>query len=89
MKNSGKKDVLEIICPHCHSTLWVDIVSRTVLRTEKAAKKKESLEELLAREKERRAAFDRKFEATAALEREKKEKARAKFEKALGKAETE
>ncbi len=81
-----KRDVFEVTCPHCLSSIWIDAASRTVLKAEKGAKKKESLDELLARELARRAAFDRKFEATAELERQKKEKAREKFADALKKA---
>lgn len=82
--SSKKKDVWEIICPHCHSSLWIDAATRAVIQVEKREKKKESLEDLLAREEQRRATFDQKFEATAELERKKREKAREKFEKALG-----
>jgi hypothetical protein len=78
--------VFEIVCPCCHSVLWVDAVSREVVKTEKhAARKKGSLDELLEKEKKRRDEFERKFEATAELERQKKEKAKEAFEKALGK----
>jgi hypothetical protein len=78
--------VFEIVCPCCHSVLWVDSVSREVVKTEKqAARKKGSLDDLLEKEKKRRDEFERKFEATAELERQKKEKAKQAFEKALGK----
>jgi hypothetical protein len=81
-----KAEVFEIVCPCCHSILWVDGISREVVKTEKhAAKKKGSLDELLEKEKKRRDEFERKFEATAELERQKKEKAKEAFEKALGK----
>lgn len=82
-----KRDVFEVTCPHCHASIWIDAASRSLLKAEKGLRKKESLEELLAREQERRATFDRKFEATAELERQKKEKARQKFAAALKKAE--
>jgi len=79
--------VFEVVCPCCHSVLWVDSVSREVVKTEKhAAKKKGSLDDLLEKEKRRRDEFERKFEATAELERQKKEKAREAFEKAMGKS---
>jgi hypothetical protein len=78
--------VFEIVCPCCHSVLWVDSVSREVVKTEKqAARKKGSLDDLLEKEKKSRDEFERKFEATAELERQKKEKAKQAFEKALGK----
>lgn len=81
--------VFQIICPHCGLIIWLDEETKSVIKTEKGPKKKESLEDLLAKERERRAAFDHKFEATAELERKKKEKAREKFEQALGKIEEE
>lgn len=81
-----KAGVFEIVCPCCHSVLWVDGVSREIVKTERhAAKKKGSLDDLLQKEKKRRDEFERKFEATAELERQKKEKAKEAFEKALGK----
>ena len=78
--------VFEVVCPCCQSVLWVDGVSREIVKTERhAAKKKGSLDDLLEKEKKRRDEFERKFEATAELERQKKEKAKETFEKALGK----
>lgn len=84
---SENKNIFEIVCPHCGATIWIDASLKSVIKVEKGQKKKESLEDLLAKERERRAAFDRKFEATAELEKKKKEKAREKFEKALEKVE--
>ncbi|OGD40236.1 MAG: hypothetical protein A2V45_02690 [Candidatus Aminicenantes bacterium RBG_19FT_COMBO_58_17] len=82
-----KTEVFEVVCPCCQSVLWVDGISREIVKTERhAVKKKGSLDELLEKEKKRRGEFERKFEATAELERQKKEKAKEAFEKALGKA---
>lgn len=75
--------VFEIVCPHCQTVIWVDGENRRVLRTEKAAKKKESLDELLLKEKQKKDGMAGKFEATAALEQEKLKKAREKFDKAF------
>jgi len=81
-----KDGIFEVVCPCCQSVLWVDGVSREIVKTERhAAKKKGSLDDLLEKEKKRRDDFERKFEATAELERQKKEKAKEAFEKALGK----
>ncbi len=81
---TDKPDVFEIVCPHCHTTIWVDSATRSVIRSEKgAAKPKSSLDELLDKEHKRRSEFEQKFEATAQLEKQKKEKAKEKFEKAL------
>lgn len=85
-----KAGVFEIICPCCRSVLWVDGISREIVKTEKhAARKKGSLDDLLEKEKKRQDEFERKFEATAELERQKKEKARETFEKALAKVDKE
>jgi len=87
MSEDKKTGVFEIVCPCCKSVLWVDAVSRQVVRTEKhAAKKKGTLDELLEKEKKRKEGFDGKFQATAELERQKKEKAREAFEKAMSKS---
>lgn len=80
---SENKNIFEVVCPYCGAIIWIDSYLKSVIKVEKGQKKRESLEDLLAKEKERRAAFDRKFEATAELEKKKKEKAREKFEKAL------
>jgi len=81
---SADPKVFEIACPHCHTTIWVDPASRSVIRSEKgAAKPKSSLDELLEKEHVRRQGFEQKFEATAELEKQKKQKAKEQFEKAL------
>jgi hypothetical protein len=82
--------VFQVICPCCQSVLWVDGLSREIIKTEKhAAKKRGSLDDLLEREKKRQDEFGRKFEATIELERQKKEKAKEAFEKALSKLDKE
>jgi hypothetical protein len=87
---SDKKDVFEVVCPGCRAALWVDAASRTVIKSEKGAgQEKSSLDDLLVKEKKRRDGFERKFEATAELEKEKQEKAREKFDKALSRAGSE
>jgi hypothetical protein len=81
---SDDPKVFEIICPHCHAALWVDPVTKKVLRAEKGGgKPKSSLDELLEKENKRRSEFEQKFEATAELEKQKKQRAKERFEKAL------
>jgi adenine-specific DNA methylase len=76
--------VFEIVCPHCGTVIWVDGENRAVLKSERGArKKKESLDDLLSKEKQKQDGMATKFEATAALEQEKLKKAREKFEKAF------
>ena len=83
LNGTMSEKVFEIVCPHCQTVIWVDGENRHVLRTEKAARKKESLDELLPKEKQKKDGMATKFEATAALEQEKLKKAREKFDKAF------
>ena len=91
MESVKKKDrVFQILCPCCQSLLWVDSVTQEVVQSEKGAgKKKKSLDDLLMKEKKRKSEFDRKFEATAELEKKKKEKIEEGFKKALTQIEKE
>jgi len=83
MKASDKKGVFSVNCPLCHSVLWVDSKTQEVIKSEKGKRKTESLDELLLKEKKRKGEFERKFEATAELEKMRREKLREKMEKAL------
>jgi Tfp pilus assembly protein PilF len=82
MSESGEK-VFKIVCPCCRTTIWVDAAAAGILKTEKAAKAKQSLDDLLLKEKKKVEGMATKFEATAALERQKKQKAEEMFKKAL------
>ena len=77
------KRVFRIQCPGCQKVLWIDPVTQEVIRTEMGKRKKGSLDDLLVREKKKREGFERKFEATSEMQKERKEKAREIFEKAL------
>jgi len=90
MADPQQKDgthVFSIVCPGCGATLWIDGETRCVLRSEKARKAKGSLDDLLVREHERQSGFDRKFDATFELRKEKHDQADELFKKALEKAE--
>jgi hypothetical protein len=76
--------VFEIVCPCCRSVVWVDAETGGIVKSERAAKKKESLDELLIKEKQKKDGFATKFEATADLERKKRELAKEKFARAFG-----
>jgi hypothetical protein len=90
MSEDKKPGVFEVVCPCCQSVLWIDAVTREVVKTEKhVAKKKGSLDDLLEKEKKRHEGFDQKFEATAELEKQKKQRAREAFDRAMGKAREE
>jgi len=89
-KKKEKEQVFQVVCPCCQSILWIDSVTKEVIQCEKkGAKRKESLEELLLKEKKRKGEFERKFEATAELEKKRKERAEEGFRKALTEAEKE
>lgn len=79
--------VFSIVCPCCEATVWIDGETRTVMRSEKAKKKKGSLDELMVKEHKRQSEFDRKFDATFELQKEKHSKADELFKKALETAE--
>ena len=74
-------------CPCCQSVLWVEAATGSVMKSERVAKKKESLDGLLLKEKEE--GFETKFEATADLEKQKLAKAEEKFEKTFEKLDDE
>jgi hypothetical protein len=81
--------VFRIECPGCSKVLWVDPVTQQVLRSERNKRKKGSLDDLLVQEKKKREGFERKFEATSEMQKERKEKAREIFEKAFTKIDEE
>lgn len=84
--SADDEKVFEVTCPCCQCTLWVDPAARSVIKSEKAAKKKASLDDLLLKEKQKQEGFAHKFEATAEIEKQKRQKAKEKFEKAFDKA---
>ena len=89
-KEKETKQVFQLICPCCQSILWADPVTQEVIQFErKGAKKKESLDELLQKEKKRKSEFERKFDATAELRKRRKKKAEEGFKKALTEFEKE
>ncbi|MBM3293652.1 MAG: hypothetical protein FJY82_03920 [Candidatus Aminicenantes bacterium] len=82
MDESGGK-VFKVVCPCCRTVLWVDAAAKGILKSEKAAKAKASLDDLLVKEKQKAEGMATKFEATAEIERQKKRKAEELFRKAL------
>jgi hypothetical protein len=79
--------IREVVCPCCQATLWIEAETGRLIKSEKAAvgKKKESLDDLLLKEKKKKEGFATKFESTAEIEKQKREKAQEAFEKAFGK----
>jgi hypothetical protein len=82
--STDQEKVFEVICPCCQATLWVDPSAQSVIKSEKGAKKKASLDDLLLKEKKKKEGFEHKFEATAEIEKQKRQKAKEKFAKAFG-----
>jgi len=82
---AGKKSthVFQITCPCCHSQLWIDPLTYSVIKSEKGKKEKESLDILLQKEKKKKMEFDRKFEATSEMQEERRKRAHEIFKKAL------
>ncbi len=75
--------VFSVQCPCCHARIWIDAVAREVLKSEKAARKKSSLDDLLVIEEKKRQGADQKFLSTAELEQKKKQEAADKFSRAI------
>jgi hypothetical protein len=89
LKKAEKKGVFKIICPECRTLLWIDPDSQAIIKSEHTQKDKESLDELLLKEKKRLSEFESKFKATAELQREKYKDAQEKFKEALKKVDEE
>jgi hypothetical protein len=81
--------VFAVQCPCCHAQIWIDASTREVIKSEKAARKKSSLDDLLIKEEKKRKEADQKFISTAELERKKKQEARDKFARAIQNLENE
>ncbi len=76
--------VFEVVCPCCRSVVWVDATTGGIVKSERAVKKKESLDELRIQEKQKKDGVATKFEATADREKKKRELAKEKFARAFG-----
>jgi len=77
------KKIFPVECKVCHTLLWIDPVAQKVLKSEKAKRKKDSLDEMLLKEKKRKKGFSRKFDATAELQEKKRREAQDKFKNAF------
>jgi hypothetical protein len=78
--------VFQVECPCCQAYLWVDPVTQEVIKSEKAKRKKGTLDDLLMKEKKKKEEADRRFMATAELAKERQQKAEEKFKKAFSRA---
>ncbi|MEI6614756.1 MAG: hypothetical protein WCL37_07650 [Chrysiogenales bacterium] len=76
--------MIEIECPICHASLWVDADKKNVVQHKRSEKKTlSSFEELLSREKQKKAAVDERFSQAQSLEQAKKKKAAEFFEQTI------
>jgi len=74
-------NLIEIHCPVCHASLWVDADKKNVVQHKKSEKKTiSSFEELLTKEKQKKEAADERFSQAKSLEQAKKKKAADFFE---------
>jgi oligoribonuclease (3'-5' exoribonuclease) len=74
-------EMIEIECPICHANLWVDTDKKNVVQHKRSEKKNlSSFEELLNKEKQKKAAVDERFSQAKSLEQAKKKKAAEFFE---------
>jgi hypothetical protein len=80
-RNEGA--VFKIVCPCCEATVWVDGKTGAVIKSEKAPTKKNSLDDLLLKEKVKAEGMGRKLEATFELQKKKHDEAEEKFKHAL------
>ncbi|MFC2160397.1 hypothetical protein ACFLRX_01960 [Acidobacteriota bacterium] len=88
-RKEKESHVFQVECSCCRSKLWIDPVTKDVLKSEKAKKKKGSLDDLLLKEKKKKEEVDRRFAATAELAEERQKMAKKKFEKAFSNLEND
>ncbi|MBD3413616.1 MAG: hypothetical protein GF421_04190 [Candidatus Aminicenantes bacterium] len=84
-KNRNKQDskIFQTECPCCHSILWIDSTNKEVMKFEKKRGKKGNLDELLEKERKRKAGFETRFDSTAELAEEKKKDAQKRYQQAF------
>jgi|Deesub1362B_J571_1020462.scaffolds.fasta_scaffold00019_14 hypothetical protein len=80
---SDQKKLISLVCPTCHSILWIDPKLEAVIKVEKGKRPKSSLDDLLMKEKEKKEKADLRFEATAKMARERRRKIEKEFEQFL------
>ncbi len=77
-------NLIEIQCPVCHASLWVDADKKHVVQHKRSEKKTvSSFEELLVKEKQKKEAVDERFSQAKSLEQAKKKKAAEFFEQTI------
>ncbi len=74
-----KAGIFQVNCPGCNMVLWIDPDTREVIKSERPAKKKGSLDDLLLKEKKKKDETDQRFTSTAELVEKKRKVAQDKF----------
>ena len=78
-------NIIEIECPGCHASLWVDVDKKVVAQHKKTKKTSfSSFDDLLVKEKEKKQKVEERFSMARELEQAKKKKAEEIFKKSLG-----
>ena len=77
-------NIIEIECPCCHASLWIDKDKKVVVQHKKSKKKvHSSFEDLLSKEKEKKEKVDERFNMAEDLRAAKKKKAEDIFSKSF------
>jgi hypothetical protein len=75
-------NIIEVECPDCYSSLWIDIDKKTVIQHKKTKKRNfNSFDDLLLGEKKKKETVDERFIMAKDLEEAKKKKAQEIFNK--------
>ena len=82
--NRPMATIIELHCPACHASLWVDVETKQVVQHRRSEKKvHSSFEDLLSKEKQKKEAVEERFSQAKSLEQAKKKKAAEFFEQNL------
>lgn len=77
-------NLIELECPCCHANLWIDPEKKEVVEHKKTKKKNfASFDDLVNKEKEKRAKVDERFIQAKDLGEAKKKKAEELFKKSF------
>jgi hypothetical protein len=77
-------NIIEIECPGCHASLWIDADKKVVIQHKKTKRKNlASFDDLLSKEKEKKEKVEERFSMAKELEEAKKKKAEKIFKKSL------
>lgn len=82
--NRPMATIIEVLCPACHASLWVDVETKQVVQHRRSEKKvHSSFEDMLSKEKQKKEAVEERFAQAKSLEQAKKKKAAELFEQNL------